>query len=364
MFYRWVMKPVLFRFDPEMVHNRISRTGQLFGAFPPARWFFSMCFRVRDSSLEQKLWGLEFKNPLGIAAGYDYEARLTTTMPSVGFGFGSVGTLTYSAYGGNPRPLLGRLPKSRSLMVNKGYKNDGVKATLGRLSKNRFAYPLGVSIGVTNDSRINTQLLAVSDILKGFKEAEVSGVPFSYYELNVSCPNLSTPVDFYNSHHLSELLSALKELNLSRPVFVKMPISKSNEEIIAMVEVIVRFSFIKAVIIGNLQSDRNHPALVKEEVQKFSVGNFSGLPTQKRSDELIRIVFKRFGSRIRIIGCGGVFSADDAYRKIALGASLVQLVTGLIFEGPQIAGDINRRLALRLKREGKASIRELIGSAE
>ncbi|HEY4499393.1 MAG TPA: hypothetical protein VJH94_05040 [Candidatus Paceibacterota bacterium] len=360
--YRYLLKPVLFLFDPLVVHERITRVGQRLGDFKPVRGVMALIFRVRDPLLHQTLFGTVFENPMGLAAGYDYEARLTRILPSMGFGFGTVGTLTNASYGGNPPPLLGRLPKSKSLMVNKGFKNDGVAVTLRRLRGLHFSYPVGVSIGQTNDESISTLEEGIADILKVFWTAEASGVPFAYYELNVSCPNLVSTVDFYAPERLGRLLAAVSKLDLTRPVFIKMPISKTDEEIRSMMDEIVTHPFVKAVILGNLQRDRKHPTLVPEEVQKFSVGNWSGLPCQSRSDELIVLVYKHFGKKIVIIGCGGVFSADDAYRKLSLGASLVQMVTGLIFEGPQVIADINLGLLSRMRREGKKSLEEVIGT--
>lgn len=359
--YTRLIKKVLFLRDPEPVHARATALGERLGKSRIARGALSSLFCARYPELEQSLFGITFKSPMGLAAGFDYEARLTHVLPSLGFGFGSVGTLTNRPYGGNPRPMLGRLPRSRSLMVNKGFKNYGVEATLKRLREKHFAYPVGVSIGKTNTADITTQREAVDDIAHAFRAAEASGAPFSYYELNISCPNLMGSVEFYEPEHLRELLDMIESLKLFRPIFVKMPISKTNDEIRAMMNLIVKYSSLKAVIFGNLQRDRTNSALIPYEVRQFSCGNFSGMPCQQRSDELIRLACIEYGSRIVIIGCGGVFSAEDAYRKIKLGASLVQLITGLIFEGPQLVAEINRDLVTLLKNDGFATISDAIG---
>jgi dihydroorotate dehydrogenase len=390
--YRKVAKPLLFLRDPELVHVHATALGEWLGRSATARRALAGVFSFQDSPknsssgsgfLKQNVLGIDFANPIGLAAGFDYEARLTQILPAMGFGFGTVGTLTNQPYGGNPRPMLGRLPRSRSLMVNKGFKNDGVAATLARLGEklqdpvrsgvaSAFAYPVGVSIGKTNTADLATQAEAIADVVAGFRAAEASGVPFAYYELNISCPNLVGLVEFYKPKHLEELLVALEEIfsrdvrsadvRRARPVFVKMPISKTDEEVRAMMDVIVCHPFIKAVIFGNLQRDRNNPALVPEEAARWSVGNFSGVPCRDRSDELIRLVYREYGAKIRVIGCGGTFSAEDAYRKIKLGASLVQLITGLIFQGPQLVAQINRDLARMLARDGYRSIAEAVGA--
>ncbi len=360
--YKGVAKPVLFTQDPEKVHLRALSLGQYLGNSEFAKNTLSSVLKYENRVLEQNLFGITFKNPFGLAAGFDYEARLTQILPSIGFGFGTVGTLTNLPYEGNPRPMLGRLPKSRSLMVNKGFKNFGVRATLENLKGLHFEYPVGVSIGKTNTDLHKTREEAVLDIFEGFKNAEESRVPFSYYELNISCPNLKGSIEFYEPGHLDELLREIARIAIARPIFIKMPISKTDAEIRGMMEVITQYPKIKAVILGNLERNRSNPALREEEVQKFPQGNFSGLPCQKRSDELIAQVYKEFGAKIKIIGCGGIFSAEDSYRKIKRGASLVQLITGLVFEGPQLVSHVNRAFADFLKRDGYSSIHEAIGT--
>ena len=359
--YKGVIKRIFFLQDPEAVHRKMTAMGKRLGASKAARSTLAAIFRREYPELKQSLLGIDFKGPLGLAAGFDYEARLTQILPSMGFGFGTVGTLTNEPYGGNPLPRLGRLPRSRSLMVNKGFKNLGVQATLEDLKEKKFEYPVGVSIGKTNTKNIKMQGQGVADVVNGFRKAEASLVPFAYYELNISCPNLVGSVEFYESEHLEELLKALGELKLSRPMFVKMPISKTDAEIISIMDVVVRYPFVKAAIFGNLQQNRNDPAIIPAEAKKFERGNWSGMPCQKRSDELIRLAFKKYGARITIIGCGGTFSAKDAYRKIKLGASLVQLITGMIFEGPQLIAEINAGLVKLLKKDGFGNISEAVG---
>ncbi len=359
--YKNIAKKILFRYDPEAVHARTTAFGEALGKKNFMKRVLAPVFSVNDRSLTQEVCGITFRNPVGLAAGFDYEARLTQILPSLGFGFGSVGTLTYGAYGGNPRPMLGRLPRSRSLMVNKGFKNLGVAATLERLKDAAFSYPVGVSIGRTNTPAHHTQADAVADVVRAFRVAEASAAPFAYYELNISCPNLGGSIEFYEPHYLKALLSALTKLSIARPVFVKMPISKTNEEIYSMMQVIVQYPFIKAVIVGNLQKDRADAEVIQKESDRFPVGNLSGMPCQRRSDELIRFVYNTYGSKIKIIGCGGIFSGEDAYRKIKLGASLVQLITGLVFEGPQLVAQINRDLMEFLEHDGYGSISEAVG---
>jgi dihydroorotate dehydrogenase len=168
-------------------------------------------------------------------------------------------------------------------------------------------------------------------------------------------------IDFYDPKHLKELLDGIARLELTRPVFVKMPISKTDQDVLSIMEVVSTYPYIKGVIIGNLQKNRDTPGLVPEEVARFQTGNFSGLPCKERSNELIELVYKKYGSQMTVIGCGGVFTAEDAYEKIKLGASLVQLITGLIYEGPGLVAEINTGIDTLLARDGYQHISDAIG---
>lgn len=358
--YQGVVRPVLFRFDSEAVHERMTSLGERIGQLSAGRRALGRLFGSSDDMLRQRLWDIDFKSPVGLAAGFDYEARLVRLLPALGFGFGTIGTATNRPFEGNPRPRLGRLIRSRSLVVNKGFKNPGVAATLKKLSGVEFLGPVGISIGNTNRPD-STHDSAIADIVAAFKGVEEARVPFAYYEINISCPNLLRSFDFYKPAQLRKLLDALSRLQLSKPVFIKMPISESDSDVRKMLDVIVRFSFVRAVIIGNLLRDRNDAAIRADEVIRFSRGSFSGAPCRKRSDELVRLVFREYGKKLRVIGCGGIFSAEDAYRKIRLGASLVQLITGLIFEGPQLVADINAGLAALLRRDGFQTVADAVG---
>ncbi|MBI2463413.1 hypothetical protein HYV57_00455 [Candidatus Peregrinibacteria bacterium] len=412
--YRHILKRILFCIDAEMVHVSAVSIGEFFGNYQMTRRFTKSLFFLKpDVSLRQKFENIVFQSPVGLAAGFDYEGRLTQILPDLGFGFSTIGTITHQPYEGNPKPRLGRFPMSRSLLVNKGFKNNGAVFTAARLEKLNFDIPIGVSIGKTNILLDENE--SIDDIVECFKVFEGTSekrnfgnenakiraktlkddegvseedttrrseafaaeslhlqskgsflevpvdcsVQHSYYELNISCPNLSGTVSFYDIQLLRRLLEALKSLHISRPVFVKMPTSKSNEEVVKMIEVLKLFPCIKGLIFGNLSRDPSllHPL----EANTKMVGSFSGMPVQKRSDELIRLAYKMCGKQMIIIGCGGIFDAHDAYRKIRLGASLLQLITGMIFEGPQFISELNDGLGFLLKKDGFQSISDAIG---
>jgi dihydroorotate dehydrogenase subfamily 2 len=359
--YKHFLKRLLFLLDPEFVHEFIAGYGGRLGNVGLTKYLAKKIFFVQDKSLNQKVTGINFTNPIGLAAGFDYEAQLTKILPQLSFGFQTIGTITNLAFEGNPKPRLGRLPKSKSLMVNKGFKNSGIKAIVKKLQKSRFEIPVGLSIGKTNSVEEMTQKEAVEDIISAFKVVDSSKVPFSYYELNISCPNLFGKVSFYPPENLAELLAAVIPLKLKKPLFIKMPIIKTDEEVRKMLDVIVDFP-VTGVIFGNVQGNRKDKSLDQDEVKRFPVGNFSGKPTQQRSNELIALTYEKYGKKLVIIGCGGIFNAKDAYKKIRLGATLVQLITGLIFEGPQLVAQINLELPRLLKQDGFSSITEAIGA--
>lgn len=357
--YRHILKPILFKFDSETVHDALVGTGEVLGGFISPKFRLFPLSLGEKKALFQEIDGIKFESPIGLAAGFDYRAKLVRLLPALGFGFQTVGTITNLPYEGNPSPRLGRLIRSRSLLVNKGFKNDGIDATLEKLANATFGNAVGLSIGQTNSPDL-TQEGAKEDILSSFRKAESSSVPFSYYELNISCPNLRSSVSFYPPEKLKELLTAVFSLGLTRPLFVKMPIDRTDEEALAMLRVISD-SNARGVIFGNLEKNRENPLILKEESVKYERGNFSGKPTEKRSNELVSLAYRNFGGRLIVIGCGGVFSAEDAYKKIRLGASLVQLVTGLIFEGPQLVAEIDHKLPELLARDGFGNVSEAVG---
>lgn len=347
-------------FNSEFIHELTIGFGEFLGNSKILKDLIKQVFQVKNISLKQEIAGINFQNPIGLAAGFDYKASLYNILPSFSFGFETIGTITNLAYEGNPKPRLGRLVKSKSLLVNKGFKNDGIKKIAKKLKTKKFNMPIGISIGKTNTAKIITQKQAVKDIISAFKIAKKANLDTSYYELNISCPNLIGNIEFYESQKLDELLKAVFSLNIKKPIFIKMPISKTNEQILQMIDVIIKYP-VSGVIIGNLQKDKSNKALVRKEVDKFTKGNFSGKPTEEKGNELISLVFKKYGKRIKIIGCGGVFSAKDAYKKIKLGASLIQLITGLVFEGPQLVSQINLELPELLKKDGFTNISEAVG---
>jgi dihydroorotate dehydrogenase subfamily 2 len=360
--YQKIIKPIFFLFNAEFVHQTHTFFGELLGK-TFVKNYFNWKLNYLSPKLKQKIVGINFAGPVGLAAGFDYEAKLTQILYSLGFGFQSIGTITNLPYEGNSRPRLDRLPKSQSLMVNKGFKNLGAEKTSQKLSQLNYQIPLGISIGMSNNKLIKNTDEAIVDIKKSFIIFEKNKIKNSYYELNISCPNLiNSTTDFYKPTNLNLLLQSIDRLKLRKPIFVKMPISISDKKFLSLLNIITKYKIIKGVIIGNLLKDRKNPLLDKQEVKKFKVGNFSGKPCEPRSNELIKLTYKKYKNKLIIIGCGGVFNGHDAYEKIKLGASLIQLITGMIFQGPQLISQINLELEELLEKDGYNNIKEVIGT--
>lgn len=358
-FYRVLLKPIFFTQDPESIHDRMSIIGERLGRSVWGSILVRTCFKYSHPSLEQNVWGIHFSNPVGLAAGFDKEGHVYGILGSLGFGFAEVGTVTFGAYEGNPKPRLYRLPKSQGLVVYYGLKNTGAKKIAAYLAKQKKDIPQIISIGKTNCSRTADEEKGVDDYKSGvavFQDAHVGDM----YELNISCPNTFGGEPFTTPGRLKKLLESLEAKNISQPIILKMPINLQWEEFRALLDIALQFH-VHAVNIGNLNKDRSDPS-VKEKIPEHIRGSISGKPTWELSNELISKTYAYCGDKIKIIGTGGVFSAEDAYEKIKRGASFVQLITGMIYEGPQLIGSINYDLVRLLKRDGYAVITDAVGA--
>lgn len=358
--YRSVAKPALFTLNAETAHNLMTAFGEFLGR-GAGRKIVSGLLRVKSPALYQKYWGIEFPNPIGLAAGFDYNGHLPAVMPHVGFGFNTVGTVTARAYEGNDRPRLTRLPKSRSILVNKGFKSDGAAVIARRLDKTHLKEGnIGLSIGSSNVPEVNNVDAAINDYLETFiifrKKPYIK-----YFELNISCPNTSLTEVFLEPKNLEKLLRKVAELKIKQPVLIKMPGEISPEKADELIQLGLKYGH-NGYIFSNLLKNRQKSSLNSADLIKIRQlkGNISGRPTFEPSNKLIKHARKKFGDKIIIVGCGGVFNASDAYAKLKAGANLVQLITGMIYQGPQLIGEINRGLLEIMQTKGYKSISEAV----
>lgn len=358
--YRTILKPLFFAMDPEIVHERMIRFGHFLGQHQITRSWVRWLFYFHHPSLQQTVAGIRFKNPVGLAAGFDKNAQLTQIAQEVGFGAIEVGTITALPYAGNPKPRLARLTRSHGLLVNYGLKNEGADAIVPKIIKNKQSQLIvGISIGKTNSPETASSEKGIDDYCACMKKVIASGKG-DFYTINISCPNTFGGEPFTTPDRLSRLLNKLSTIKRTKPIFLKMPINLAWADFAKLLNVAVNFE-ITGVIIGNLNKNRSDPA-IKDVIGTNLKGGVSGRPTRELSNELISRTFQKYRTKLIIVGCGGIFCAEDAYEKIKRGASLVQLVTGMIYEGPQLIGNINRKLVLFLARDGYTSIQQTVGA--
>lgn len=360
--YKNIFKPIAFKIDAETVHNRVTNMGEFISENPSLNRLTTSIFETNDQAIQQEILGVKFSSPVGLSAGFDYDGHLAGVMKSVGFGFNTVGTITAKPYGGNTKPRLARMPDSKALLVNKGFKSEGVDAVIKRLDSKYLAeVTVGASIGSSNLPEIDSVEKAIDDYLYSFNKLKEKDY-IKYFELNISCPNITFKGKFTTPGTLRELVSAVSALHIKQPLFIKMPNEISQEDLNALIDVALEYG-IRGIILSNLVKDRANPAIKAYELEKIKdlKGNISGKPTSENANKLISGTYRRYGSDIVIVGCGGIFSAHDAYEKIKAGASLVQLITGLIYEGPQLVKQINEGLSEFLKNDGYGNIAESIG---
>lgn len=354
--YSQVLKPVFFRNDPEFVHDQMTKIGRFLGKFSVGRKLTHKLFGYTDPCLRQEILGIEFANPVGLSAGFDKNAELTDILPSVGFGFAEVGSITGKPCAGNPKPRLWRLPKSKSLAVYYGLKNDGCEAVSRKLKSKKFSMPIGASVAATNCKENISIQNSVNDFAKAFRTMEPLA---SYLTVNVSCPNTETGQPFLEPRNLDYLFDILDEIPTDKPIFIKLAPDMTDEELDDILDV-ARTHRIHGIICTNLTKKRNNKKILDTDLPL--VGGLSGKVVDELSDRLLSYIRRREGGRFVLIGSGGVFSAEDAYRKIRLGASMVQMITGMIFEGPQVISEINRGLVKLLKRDGYSNISQAVGT--
>jgi len=360
LFYRWIMRPLIFLWEAEKAHNKLKQFGLLLASSALGRRLLKVLFYYQHKSLNTTVDGIKYNNPIGLSAGFDKDGELTDTYPLMGFGFAELGSFTGDVCPGNPgvgRRLF-RLVKSKSILVWYGLNNQGAEAISKRLKDKKFKIPIGISAAKTNNSSDFDLQDSIDDYLKTVREFRDIG---DYYTINISCPNAQDGEPFVDQKNLNILLSALDEVKQeSKPVYIKMAADLEIDEINTIVDACLKHK-VDGLVLTNLTKPLMSDEYLKEELI-FDKGALSGLPVQRISTEVVRHVYHRTRGKITIIGVGGVFSADDAYEKITSGANLIELITSMIFEGPQVVGEINRGLVDLLKKDGFSSIEEAVGS--
>jgi dihydroorotate dehydrogenase len=350
--YQKLLKPLLFRFDPEGVHRLFVRVGEILGFSAFGRWLVARLYGYRGADVSRVIDGLRYPVPVVMAAGFDYNARLTQILGSVGFGGVEVGSVSARPCAGNEPPRLRRAVKSQSLIVYKGLRNDGVDRIIERLKARRSQPGLvvGVSVAMTNDCQTSTVDAAIDDYEAALRKLSEAGVG-DYYTINVSCPNAHLGENFAHPERLRRLLARLDTVPVDKPRYAKMPIGLDWETFRELIDILREHAF-AGVVIGNLNKDYASLDDPSEAPAAYR-GGLSGKPCRGPSTELIRKTRAYVGPEFTIIGCGGILDAADALEKLEAGADLVQLITGMIFEGPHLMRDIARALARRQRERGE-----------
>ncbi|MDG4716219.1 quinone-dependent dihydroorotate dehydrogenase [Winogradskyella marincola] len=334
--YKAIIRPFLFWFDPEKVHYFTFSLIRNISKLPGFKSLFRRMYLVEDKKLERQLFGLTFKNPVGLAAGFDKDAKLYNELSNFGFGFIEIGTLTPKPQEGNPKKRLFRLKEDSAIINRMGFNNGGVEEAVERLKKNKGVL-IGGNIG---KNKVTPNEDAVEDYKICFN-ALFDHV--DYFVVNVSSPNTPNLRALQDKEPLTELLKALQVLNFqktnSKPILLKIAPDLTNEQLDDIID-IVKTTKIDGVIATNTTISRE--GLQSEN--KKEVGGMSGKPLKSRSTEVIKYLSEKSNKAFPIIGVGGIHSAKDALEKIEAGADLVQLYTGFIYEGPKLIRSINKAL--------------------
>jgi dihydroorotate dehydrogenase len=346
MLYQKVLKPILFKFDPEKVHNLFVDIGEILGKCWLLKKLVYLFYGYKGRDISKTIDGLTFKTPFILSAGFDYNGRLINILPEISFGGVEVGSVTSKPCSGNQTPRMMRLPKSKSILVNKGLRNDGVEMIIKRLKKYKKQkdFVVGVSIARTNDADASSTEAGIADYFQSFKRLNEENVG-DYYTINISCPNAFGGETFTTPDLLLPLLTKLSDLpaqtgvKCGKPVYIKMPINLEWRDFDGLLKVAEKFEMIRGVVIGNLNKDYNSLD-VRDEAPKDYRGGLSGKPCFETSNKLIRQTRAAYGKRFTIIGCGGVMSPQDMEDKFKAGADLIALITGMIYNGPGLIKEL------------------------
>jgi dihydroorotate dehydrogenase len=343
--YRHALKPILFKLNPDFVHDVFMVTGEIAGTTALSRWLFNLFYGYHGRDISKTVDGITYRTPVLLSAGFDADGRLTRILPSLAFGGEEIGSITAEPCEGNPLPRMTRLIRNKSIVVYKGLRNRGVDALIAKLKRTprEEKFVIGVSIARTNIQSASADTEAgIRDYVESFKKLNAAQIG-DYYTINISCPNSFTGETFTEPVLLAKLLPRLREVPCEKPVYLKMPINVPWEQFAELLDIADQ-NKLQGVIIGNL--NKNYGDLTyPEDAPKEFRGGLSGAPTFTLSNELIRKTRGRYGKRFTIIGTGGIFTPEQALEKFAAGADLIQLVSGMVFEGPGLIRAICERYA-------------------
>lgn len=341
--YKLLIRPILFLFDPEKVHYFTFSVVKFLHKIPLVPSIIRGMFQVNDKRLEKELFGLRFKNPVGLAAGFDKNAVLYNELANFGFGFIEIGTVTPKAQAGNPKQRLFRLKDDKGIINRMGFNNEGIAPAIENLKKNKGQVIIGGNLGKNTATKPEHY---TEDYCEVFKELH----PYvDYFVLNVSCPNVGSHAKLNDKDYLVELISAVQQLNKElssntlKPILLKIAPDLNNTQLDEIIELVAE-TRIDGVIASNTSTTRDNLKTPTSRLQEIGNGGVSGQPIKNQSTKVIKYLADNSNKAFPIIGVGGVHSAEDALEKIKAGADLVQIYTGFIYEGPSLIKRINKAI--------------------
>lgn len=339
--YKHLIRPIFFLFNPEKVHNFtmwVLRFYQTIRIFNP---IFRLLYQVKDKKFEREVFGIKFPNPIGLAAGLDKDGQAIDMLGMLGFGFVEVGTVTPKPQPGNPKPRLFRLKRNQGLINRMGFNNNGVEELVKKLRQKYTKVVVGGNIG---KNKITPNEDAVSDYIKDFQALHDY---VDYIAINISSPNTPNLRELQNKEPLKQLLTALKnedkKFEKSKPILLKIAPDLTDSQLDDIVEIVSEVG-IDGIIATNTTISREGIDYSKEEIESFGNGGMSGKPLKKRSTEVIRYLHEKLGEKVPIVGVGGISDAQDVKEKLEAGASLVEIFSGFIYNGPATVKKILKKL--------------------
>jgi len=337
--YKSVIRPLFFLFDPEKIHHFTFSLIKILSKIPGIPFVIRSLFQINNRKLERNLFGLTFKNPVGLAAGFDKNAVLYNELANFGFGFIEIGTVTPKTQEGNPKKRVFRLKSDKGLINRMGFNNGGLEVAIEKLKKNKGKVIIGGNIGK------NTSTMP-ENYTTDYLECFVALHPYvDYFVLNVSCPNVGSHAKLTDKDYLVELITAVQKSNKTftkqKPILLKIAPDLNNLQLDEVIEIVAETK-IDGVIASNTSLNRDGLIASKEQLEAIGNGGLSGKPICDRSTNVIKYLAEKSNKAFPIIGVGGIHSAKDALEKMEAGADLVQIYTGFIYEGPGLVKKINK----------------------
>ncbi len=346
LFMYRIIRPFLFLFSPETMHSFVAGCMRIIYAIWPLRKLVASMYCVKNPVLERDFCGLKFSNPVGLAAGFDKNAKLYRAFSTLGFSFIEIGTVTPKGQSGNPKPRLFRIPQDEAIINRMGFNNRGVDHVVKNLRKKHPGIIIGGNIG-------KNTLTSNSDAPADYLECFIKLYHYvDYFTVNVSCPNVGDLCKLQETESLNEILSVImaerKNQAIRKPVLLKISPDLSFSQIDDMLYTVEKME-VDGIVAVNTTTKRSELTVKKEKIEQIGKGGLSGKPLRWKALEVIHYIHQQTGGKLPIMGVGGIMSAEDAINQLTAGATLVQIYSGMIYEGPALVKKINRKILQSLR---------------